>query len=158
MGFFNNDSVLTNSAKIAQTISDCSSEIINYLLLEDIPIKTHDSLKIIVTIMSNYCFTVVYVNYADKSKDYKKELEEAKIRVEDTLDLVDTRNKEIKILVKEFKSNKRKYLVDTNLKEFTKNLNTLKKINFEKYKIWGLTLAFTINFLDLLDIKFDYDL
>ena len=29
--------------------------------------------------------------------------------------------------------------------------------NFEKYKIWGLTLAFTINFLDLLDIKFDYD-
>jgi hypothetical protein len=30
--------------------------------------------------------------------------------------------------------------------------------NFEKYKIWGLTLAFTINFLDLLDIKFDYDL
>ena len=74
MGFFNNDSVLTNSAKIAQTISDCSSEIINYLLLEDIPIKTHDSLKIIMTIMSNYCFTVVYVNYADKSKDYKQEL------------------------------------------------------------------------------------
>ena len=30
--------------------------------------------------------------------------------------------------------------------------------NFENYKIWGLTLAFTINFLALLDIKFDYDL
>ena len=30
--------------------------------------------------------------------------------------------------------------------------------NFEKFKIWGLTLAITINFLDLLDIKFDYDL
>ena len=30
--------------------------------------------------------------------------------------------------------------------------------NFENYKIWGLTLAFTINFLALLDIKFDYDI
>jgi len=74
MGFFNNNSILTNSAKIAQTISDCSSEIINYFLLEDIPIKTHDCLKIIMTIMSNYCFTVIYVNYADKNRDYKQEL------------------------------------------------------------------------------------
>lgn len=30
--------------------------------------------------------------------------------------------------------------------------------NFESYKIWGLTLAFTLSFLELLDIQFDYDL
>jgi len=73
MGSFNY-SVLTNSAKIAQTISDCSSEIINHLILKDIPIRTHDSLTIIMTIMSNYCFTVIKLDYADKSRDYKQEL------------------------------------------------------------------------------------
>lgn len=30
--------------------------------------------------------------------------------------------------------------------------------NFESHQIWGLTLAFTLNFLELLDIQFDYDL
>jgi len=29
---------------------------------------------------------------------------------------------------------------------------------YETHKIWGLTLAFTLNFLELLDIQFDYDL
>ena len=72
-------------------------------------------------------------------EDYKVELEDAKISLEDTLDLVDTRNKDIKILVKEIKSNKRKYLVDSNLEDFTKRFKDLKDIKFEikydSYKI-----------------------
>ena len=51
---------------------------------------------------------------------------------------------------------------DPNISEKVTNHNgeTFKTpvFNFEKFEIWGLTLAFTINFLDLLDIKFDYDL
>ena len=51
---------------------------------------------------------------------------------------------------------------DPNISEKVTNYNgeTFKTpvFNFEKFEIWGLTLAFTINFLDLLDIKFDYDL
>ena len=72
-------------------------------------------------------------------EDYKVELKEAKIKIEDTLDLVDTRNKEIKSLVKEIKSNKRKYLDDNNLEGFTKRLKDLKNIKFEnKYESYKI--------------------
>ena len=30
-------------------------------------------------------------------------------------------------------------------------------INFENYKIWGLTLGFTLQFLNLIDIDIDID-
>ena len=74
MGFFNTVSAASKAAKIANKVGKVSSTFINILITNNIPIKTHDTLKITMLIQSNYNFTALMLVHSQKSKDFKEKL------------------------------------------------------------------------------------
>jgi hypothetical protein len=74
MGFFSTVSAASKATKIGNKISKVSSKFINLLITNNIPVKTHDSLKIIMLIKSNYDFTALMLIHSKESNDFKTKL------------------------------------------------------------------------------------
>ncbi len=74
MGFFNTVSAASEATKIANKVGKVSAELINMLLLKNIPLKFDNSLRIIMMVMSNYNFTALMLIHSQKSKDFKEDL------------------------------------------------------------------------------------
>ena len=74
MGFFNTVSAASKAAKIANKVGKVSSTFINILITNNIPIKTHDTLKITMLIQSNYNFTAMMLIHSQESNEFKEKL------------------------------------------------------------------------------------
>tara|TARA_B100000427_G_scaffold323122_1_gene326087 strand:- start:1267 stop:1839 length:573 start_codon:yes stop_codon:yes gene_type:complete len=72
MGFFRTVSAASKATKISNKITKVSSAFINLLITDGVTLKTHDSLKIILTIKSNYDFTALLLIHSQESKDFKE--------------------------------------------------------------------------------------
>ena len=74
MGFFSTVSVAPEATKIANKVGKVSAELINMILLKNIPLKFDNSIRIVMIVMSNYNFTALMLIHSQKSKDFKEEL------------------------------------------------------------------------------------
>ena len=74
MGFFNTVSAASEATKIANKVGKVSAELINMLLLKNIILKSNNSIRIVMMVMSNYNFTAIMLIHSQKSKDFKEEL------------------------------------------------------------------------------------
>jgi len=74
MGFFSTVSAASEATKMSNKITKVSSKFINLLITNSIPVKTHDSLNIIMMIKSNYDFTALMLIHSQKSNDFKEKL------------------------------------------------------------------------------------
>lgn len=72
MGFFSTLSAASEATKISNKITKVSSAFINLLITNGVTLKTHDSLKIIMTIKSNYDFTALLLIHSQESNDFKE--------------------------------------------------------------------------------------
>ena len=74
MGFFNTVPAASEATKIANKVGKVSAELINMLLLKNIILKSNNSIRIVMMVMSNYNFTAIMLIHSQKSKDFKEEL------------------------------------------------------------------------------------
>ena len=74
MGFFNTVSAASEATKIANKVGKVSAELINMLLLKNIILKSNNSIRIVMMVMSNYNFTAIMLIHSQKSRDFKEDL------------------------------------------------------------------------------------
>ena len=74
MGFFNTVPAASEATKIANKVGKVSAELINMLILNNIHLKSNNSIRIVMMVMSNYNFTAIMLIHSQKSRDFKEEL------------------------------------------------------------------------------------
>ena len=72
MGIFSSISATSKATGIANKVAKVSTEIINLLIRNNVPIKTHDSINIILYVMSGYCFNAIQLTYVNKDRGFKE--------------------------------------------------------------------------------------